>query len=194
MESYITSDLHFGQRSILQYCSHTRGKYGTVEEMTDGMIEEWNNTVTPDDFVYILGDVSFYNLPRTVEVLQTLNGSKFLVAGNHDRSFRDRGKFKACFINIVDYHTFTYKQVGIPQVRVVIMHYPILDWYGMPDGSIHCYGHLHGRPSGLDQYRAIDVGVDATGKVVSKLRDIVELALQKEIKPRGQIENGSCPT
>jgi calcineurin-like phosphoesterase family protein len=192
MQTYITSDLHFGQRSILNYCAHTRGKYLTVDGMTVGMIAEWNSTVQPEDFVYILGDVSFYNLPRTVEILNALNGSKFLVAGNHDRSFRDRGKFKACFVNIVDYHTFTYKKEGLPPTRLVMMHYPILDWYGMMDGSVHLFGHLHGRRSPLDEYRAVDVGVDATGKVVSKLDDIVRLALQKKVKLRTRIEDELC--
>jgi calcineurin-like phosphoesterase family protein len=44
------------------------------------------------------------------------------------------------------------------------------------------HGHCHGDATGLEQYRALDVGVDANGVLVSPLVEIVERAKLGEIK------------
>jgi calcineurin-like phosphoesterase family protein len=54
-----------------------------VEEMNEVLIQKWNNLVTPEDEVYYLGDFSM--AARPVEIYTTrLNGTKYLVPGNHD--------------------------------------------------------------------------------------------------------------
>lgn len=51
--------------------------------MNEYLIEVWNDTVKPDDIVYVLGDFSL--AARPVEtILPRLNGIKHLIAGNHD--------------------------------------------------------------------------------------------------------------
>jgi calcineurin-like phosphoesterase family protein len=55
-----------------------------VEEMNEGLVENWNNIVTPQDTIYHLGDVAFLNKSLTIQLCQRLNGYKVLVMGNHD--------------------------------------------------------------------------------------------------------------
>jgi calcineurin-like phosphoesterase family protein len=177
--TYITSDLHFGHKSILKY--RNKFNYQTVDEMTDGMIAEWNETVESEEsLTYILGDFSFYTLSKTVEILEQLRGYKLLVAGNHDQKLRKCKSFKDQFVDIVDYHTFKYGQ-GHNQIRVVMMHFPIMDWHGMRDGSLHFHGHTHGHKTGLEHLRTMDVGMDVTGKVLIDFDEAVEKVRHNQI-------------
>jgi hypothetical protein len=52
----------------------------------------------------------------------------------------------------------------------------------MHRGSIHFYGHLHQGASGLEQYRARNVGWDCTGNIVTSIDDMIADALNGEIK------------
>ena len=46
---YFVGDLHFGHSNILEYEKETRGKYwNSVEEMNEGLIKLWNETITKD--------------------------------------------------------------------------------------------------------------------------------------------------
>lgn len=38
------------------------------------LIKHWNDTVSNEDEVYILGDISWYNTRKTIEILNQLNG------------------------------------------------------------------------------------------------------------------------
>ena len=53
------------------------------------MIQRWNEVVKPGDVVYHLGDFAFFkkrDIDKVKELLQTLNGVKYLVIGNHDKN------------------------------------------------------------------------------------------------------------
>ena len=163
---YITSDTHFNHANILKYCPNTR-KYSSVDEMNEHMVTEWNNVVQPDDTVYHLGDVGF-GLAKTIEVVSQLNGKKILIKGNHDTRFLKTQEFASLFEEVYEYYTFKYKNVDI-----VMFHYPILNWDRMRYGSIHFHGHTHGTINSVPNLRRMDVGVDATGNVVTLLNEAV---------------------
>lgn len=63
------------------------GRFQTIEEMDEFLIDQWNATVSPGDTVYHLGDLS-YKLHTMEEVLPYLNGSITLIVGNHDPFFK----------------------------------------------------------------------------------------------------------
>lgn len=79
-EIYITSDTHFSHANIIHYCDRP---FETVREMDDALIEKWNSVVTPNDTVWHLGDV-FWHHGEAHRIAPRLNGSKFLIKGNHD--------------------------------------------------------------------------------------------------------------
>ena len=61
-------------------------------------------------------------------------------------------------------------------------HYPFAEWNGAHRGSVNLHGHLHGSTSGLEKYRSKDVGMDATGKILSNIDDILEVAMRGVVK------------
>jgi calcineurin-like phosphoesterase family protein len=173
---YISSDLHFGHKNILKFCPATR-PFENIDQMDEAMITEWNASVRPEDTVYILGDISYREPSHTAKIFSRLNGKKILIAGNHDEKALKQKIFRDCFEEI-----HNYLEIQRDKRKIVMFHYPIAEWNQMHRGSIHFYGHLHGNPSGLEPYRAVDVGMDATGKVVIKLEDAIEHALTGKIK------------
>lgn len=148
--------------------------------MNSEMIRIWNSEVSAEDTVYILGDVAFCKAAKAVVFLTQLNGHKILIEGNHDASNLDHQAFRDCFDKIYKYH-----EIKLNGTKICLFHYPIKEWNLCHHGSIMLHGHLHGNPSGLEQYRCRDVGFDATGKVVSLLEDVVADAMLGEIKYHG---------
>jgi len=84
LTTFFTSDIHFGHANIIAYCGRP---FEDVQAMNAGLIENWNNTVGPDDEVWVLGDVAMGQLQFTLPLVSQLNGFKILVPGNHDRCF-----------------------------------------------------------------------------------------------------------
>jgi calcineurin-like phosphoesterase family protein len=82
MQTYFTSDTHFGHVNIIEYEKEFR-PFSTVEEMNEALIENWNKVVKPNDRVYHLGDFCFG--PHNIQIAGRLNGQKRLVMGNHDK-------------------------------------------------------------------------------------------------------------
>jgi calcineurin-like phosphoesterase family protein len=109
------------------------------------MIDHWNRKVTPRDEVVILGDFSYGTAEQTNQLLDTLNGKKYLIYGNHDR-----------FVNAKGFDTFQFKwikpyaELSDDKRKVILCHYPVfcyngqykLDAEGNPT-SYMLYGHVH---------------------------------------------------
>ena len=178
MKTYITSDLHFGHKNIMKFCPVTRARFrDDVDYMNEAMIKEWNDIVQPEDTTYILGDFAFLPAAKAVSIVKRLNGSKILIEGNHDRKLLNDPVFRSCFEEVHKYHHISHNGT-----MVTMFHYPIAEWDQMHRGSIHFHGHLHGNTSGLENFRALDVGMDATGWIVLEMDDAVRRAMKGEIK------------
>lgn len=129
---YYISDLHFGHKNIIRFDNRP---FTTVEDMDRAIINNWNNRVTNNDIVYILGDISWYNDEKTYELISQLNGHKRLIKGNHDNV---RGKVKNCFELIKD-----YDEIKDSGKDVVLCHYPITFFNKHHYGAVMLYGHVH---------------------------------------------------
>lgn len=143
--NYFTSDLHFGQKSLLKTGKWKERPFETLDEMHETQINNWNDKVTNGDDVYILGDVGsrgYHNMYP--EILAQLKGRKHLILGNHDdvKDLRVRQQF----VEIVNYKELTdYSKgkKGSDTRKLVLSHYPIMMWNGQHKGTILLYGHLH---------------------------------------------------
>ena len=155
MEIYFTSDLHLGHENIIRF---TNRPFGSVEEMNDRIIQNYNSIIHKNDLVYILGDLT-YKIPveESNKLIQKLKGRKVLIRGNHDLKYDS-----SLFEDILDYKEFKHEKI-----KYVLMHYPLMEWNGSRHGgSIHLHGHIHSngvyneenRMNGILRY---DVGVDA---------------------------------
>lgn len=181
MKTWITSDLHFSHKSISSFCPSTRGHWDSrndPQKMDRDMIQMWNAEVSPEDTVYILGDVAFCSPQDATAILKQLNGKLILIEGNHDNAnLRDRG-FRACFKEVHNYLRMNWNGHTI-----IMFHYPIYEWDKMHRGSIHFHGHLHQNKTGYEEFRIRNVGFDYTGKIVTLMDDAVADALTGKIKP-----------
>ncbi len=85
---WLISDTHFNHSKILEFTQGGRSirPFSNVDEMNQTMLDNWANTVKPQDTVIHLGDVLFGE--NKVEWLEAnfakLPGKKRLVLGNHD--------------------------------------------------------------------------------------------------------------
>lgn len=173
MRTYITSDLHFGHRNIIKYENRP---FNDIQEMDNWIIKNWNKTVEEDDLVYILGDFSWYKGEKTNEILNKLKGDKILIVGNHDEIFLKDKKFdRNLFQEICN-----YKEIKIKTTKIVMCHYPIIDWNGKNNGSFHLYGHVHSMINEdtkymkmlEEKYNCLNISIDIHKKLLD-LEDIV---------------------
>ena len=54
---YFTSDMHFGHRNVIRFCNRP---FADEKEMAQGLIKNWNDKVKSNDFVFSLGDFSWF--------------------------------------------------------------------------------------------------------------------------------------
>ena len=55
MRTFFIADPHFGHKAVIEYENRP---FASVEEMDEALIDNWNNTVTKHDIVWLLGDVN----------------------------------------------------------------------------------------------------------------------------------------
>ena len=134
-KNFYISDLHFGHWNIIRYDNRP---FKSIEEMDNALIENWNKVVSNKDMVYILGDISWHDENKTVEIFKQLNGIKVLIRGNHD-NIKGGSELAKCFTGIQDYAELYLDKKN----KVIMSHYPILFWNGQFRNSIHLYGHVH---------------------------------------------------
>ena len=161
---WFTSDTHLGHAKVLDFTDrHLR--WQTIDSMNAGIIEAINERVSMTDTLYILGDFSFkitavdaYSLRKRI-VCKDVH----LIAGNHDKDWTQRGVEGAFKVEP------PICKLKIDGQKIIMSHFPIVDWEGMSHGSWHLHGHIHSQGSaynlmnvkqGLLRY---DVGVDANG-------------------------------
>lgn len=139
MAQYFIADTHFGHKNILKFDNRN---FETIEEHDNTLIKNWNNTVGADDDVFILGDISWHNVTKTIEIVKSLNGIKHLIVGNHDKKLLKDKEFRSLFVEITD-----YKELSLPDGKgIVLCHYPIPCFNRHRYGWYHLYGHVHNTP------------------------------------------------
>ena len=130
---FYIADTHFGHANIMRY--DNRPFFSDVGLMDETLVKNWNNVVTNEDTVYILGDFSWHNEYNTLMILQKLKGRKILIKGNHDRISQEVRKY---FDKICD-----YLEVTDQGTKVILSHYPMPFWNGQFRDTVHLYGHVH---------------------------------------------------
>ena len=156
---YFIADPHFGHENILKLCNRP---FGSVQAMNEALIEAWNQRVTGNDTVYILGDL-FYRCADPESILRRLKGKKRLIVGNHDSSWMDREELLGYFISVDDMLVVTDGQH-----QLTLCHYPLLSWKHQRR-SYMIHGHIHANtrddffPLIAARERMLNAGVDLNG-------------------------------
>ena len=159
---FFTSDTHFGHSNIIKYCQRP---FNSAEHMDEVLISNWNEVVSPQDIVFHLGDFCFGSDKEWIKILQRLNGTKYLILGNHDL------KKIANSSQIQDYFADINMQMRlvVDKQKMLLNHYPFLCFEGGYQNVWQLFGHVHSskHSTGLDKERLVhlfptqyDVGVD----------------------------------
>lgn len=164
---FLTGDQHFGHANIIGFCQRP---FKHVDEMDEAMIAAWNSVVGSDDTVYHIGDFCLGNALMAGSYFSRLNGNIHVVPGTHDSRWWGTGLRSASGYNVV-----LLDQIYVFKVifqHVVLCHYSMRTWPFSHNGSIHFYGHSHGRIRGHGL--SADVGVDAVGFAPIQLEEAIK--------------------
>jgi calcineurin-like phosphoesterase family protein len=174
-EVLFTSDTHFGHEN-LKYLTPARASY------QDDLVNIWNNKVKPDDVVFHLGDVCWYDkskcgLDKLINLLMSLNGYKVILLGNHDKIIIKNYEFnlppECKILFVTQYLELNINNLPIDDwsslnIKFAMSHFPIHSWHHKGHGTFHLYGHEHGnlisKPYDLNNPRAYDVSIDTHPK------------------------------
>jgi calcineurin-like phosphoesterase family protein len=184
MTTYFSSDFHAGHTNIILYSSRP---FQTIEEMNRELIARHNAVVQPDDVVYNLGD---FSLKESVvpDIVKQLNGTKYLVSGNHDATWVGRKKYQAAITRYIEYG---FKDVMM-ETRVgpfLCTHLPYLmsddtghmarfpEWRPKNRGDYLLCGHVHTAWKTKD--RMINVGVDQWDYTPVSLETLTAMIAEK---------------
>ncbi len=185
---YFTSDQHYYHENVIKYCGRP---YKSVEEMNEMLILNWNNTVHPDDTVYIIGDFSLALRPIEI-IAHRLVGTKYLIPGNHDwchpynKKSRKEGqlehwtnKYKSHGLEVLPLD-HTLEIPGVATVNMNHMPYDIEDsryqkYKPKDDGRWLLCGHVHEKWK--IKNKMINVGVDVWDYKPVSIEEIKKIIL-----------------
>lgn len=129
------ADAHIGHKNIINF---DHRPFFNIEEMEKSIISNWNNVTNKNDTTYILGDFCWGLENDWLRVLSELNGSKVLIAGNHDLKQMSK-TLRSKFADVKD-----YKEITDNGKHVILSHYPIMCYKGSYNPDIWMlHGHIH---------------------------------------------------
>lgn len=145
---FVTADPHFGHENIIKYCNRP---FNNVDEMDAKIVKLWNETVSNNDTVFVLGDFGM-GRKKIIDHVPRLNGRKILIKGTHDT-----------------YPNEFYRQCGFDEVSK----YPILfEFFLMSHEPLvlsettpyfNFYGHVHNDSRYIDNATSKCVSIERTG-------------------------------
>ena len=128
MKVFFIADLHFDDVNIMNYENRD---FVDVWNMNKTIIDNWNKTVKDEDSVYLIGDIG------NDKYIRQLNGTKYLIKGNHDVETNDY------------YRNIGFKEVyDLPIIFDgfwILSHEPLYVNKNMPYANI--FGHVHNNPN-----------------------------------------------
>ncbi len=131
--TWVYSDPHFYHKNIVKFTNFDgtpMRPWDDVNDMTEEMIQWYNEVVDDQDRVYILGDVAFSSTHMR-NVCSRLKGRKCLVPGNHDPV--KMRKYFDLFDDVRGY---------VQRSGFIMSHIPIHPG-SMGRWKLNIHGHLH---------------------------------------------------
>jgi len=162
LNTYIISDTHFGHENIIKYCDRP-------ENHDALMMKNWWRTISLDDTILHLGDLTFKS--RSDIAFGLLPGKKYLIKGNHDKksnSWYESENFRVIRPFVWNKIAFTHEPLDIDSDKY--------DDDGN-DWNINIHGHIHnnGYIRREDKGRLyINVSVEVMNYTPVRLRDILK--------------------
>lgn len=142
---YFTSDLHFGHDR--EFIWGPRG-FKSSWDHDETIIKNWNNLITEEDDVYILGDLMLGDNAAGIEKLARLRGKLHIIWGNHDTEPRKQLYEKLHNVVEVLGYAATIKYNGY---TFYLSHFPTMTAnQNQFDKIINLCGHYHTKSCFVD--------------------------------------------
>lgn len=170
MSEFLTGDLHLSHNNIWKP-DYADRPVSSTDEMNEMLVTNWNETVSPGDTVYVLGDVCMGKIAESLPLCGLLQGRKILVYGNHDRMFRPKNdnQFQRWMTEYGQYFESIVSEM-VWNDRLLFNHFPYSGDSHDEDRYLSsrpkksnlwlCHGHTHQKEF-LSGEKSIHVGVDA---------------------------------
>lgn len=132
-KTWVYSDPHFGHQNICKFTNHDGSKlrpWDDVDKMDEELIEWYNELVSEEDRVYVLGDVAF-TAARLRDAVSRLKGRKCLIPGNHEPT-----KMRRYFDVFDDVRGYVQRK------GFIMSHIPIHPG-SLSRWKLNIHGHLH---------------------------------------------------
>ncbi len=154
MTIWFTADQHFDHTNIIKYCNRP---FANKDEMNDAIIDRHNEVVSKSDDVYVIGDFTLRS--NAQPFIDRLNGNLYMIEGSHDHNWFEKAYGVEYLPPLYSLELRgPYRRYGYPLV-IVLCHYAMRRWDRSHHGSLHLYGHSHGRITDPLEH-SMDVGVD----------------------------------
>ena len=137
--NYYISDTHLGHSNIINLDDRP---FDNVQNMDEAIMSLWNETVSANDDVYMLGDLCFRNSKPADWYLSRLSGHKHLIIGNHDGELL-RNKNALKMFDSVNSMLHIKDMLDGKTIDAILCHYPLIEWDGYYKGWYHIFGHIH---------------------------------------------------
>ena len=179
---FVTSDTHFGHDR--EFVWGPRG-FSSIEEHDAAIIANWNSVVGLDDIVYHLGDVMLKDNEHGMNCLRQLNGTIYIVPGNHDTATRLK-----LYDTLENVHVLTSNIPGLKtgaiylkhnKYNLYLSHHPTMtsNLEKAPHLGLHLinlYGHTHQqKPFYSDIPYMFHVGMDSNNCTPVLLDDAIQM-------------------
>ena len=176
---YFTSDLHFYHDK--DFIWQARG-FKSIDEMNAEIVRRWNEIITADDYVYILGDLTLGKVEEGLKLIAQLNGNLHIIRGNHDTDKKEEKYLELPNIVTVEFATiYKYKKVIF-----WLSHYPTItsnydDDKPWAKHLVCLFGHTHQeQPFYNDNPYMFNVGMDAHNCTPISIEEIIESIRNKK--------------
>jgi calcineurin-like phosphoesterase family protein len=152
---WFIADPHFGHANCLKFLREDgtlmRPGFTSVEEMDELMIQNWNERIKPQDYVYVLGDVTFDYEKFDRNTGPRLMGHKRLIVGNHDYLYSNKFEMlRRHFQKIRLWHR-------MDEVKIVFTHFPLHESQFNEKYDRNVHGHVHYRTLKNKRYACVSV-------------------------------------
>lgn len=186
---FFTSDTHFGHDRSFLY--GPRG-FDNISDHDKTIISNWNNTVSQEDTVYILGDLMLNDNQHGLNCMKQLNGNIKIIRGNHDTDARWKLYAELPNVELIGWSTvIKYKKYSI-----LLSHHPTMtsNLEGSPhlrEHLLNFYGHTHQKTHFYeDRPYMFCVGLDAHDNTPIEIDNALQLMKDEVIKCIKMCEDG----
>lgn len=166
---FVTSDLHFAHDR--EFIWGARG-YKSVDEMNKEQLRKFNETVSDEDEVWILGDLVLGDIDAGLEYLKQLKGKIHVCLGNHDTARREQA-YRDMGWDVHLAARFKYKKISF-----YLSHYPTITTNGTIESPTQVAWNIHGHTHATSQWSehpyCYNVNVDAHNGYPVSLESLYE--------------------